>query len=121
MKTIQSLIETPERPKSLSRQESREVQALSLAKTFLTNMLNTEYFFGPCKEGNSPRRQALLKEEFNYFMSAHRAFKGPVGRLSAAHIGDFLERFLKYQLNNKKVISLPALRQQITQYKGAAK
>ena len=121
MKSIQTLIEPKEQSVSVSRQQQREDRALSLAKQFLMNMLNTEYFIGPLEEGKSLRRQNLLHDEFEYFKMSQRAYSGPIGRASIEHIGDFLERFFRYQVNNKKVLSTFELRNLITSYQGAVK
>lgn len=119
MKSIQPLIEPKKQPVVMSRQEQREARALVLAKQFLSNLLTTKYFDGPFNEGNSLRRQALLNDEFQYFTLSCRAFRGPIGRASVQHIADFLERFLRYQLNNKRVLSPFETNNLITEYQGA--
>lgn len=121
MKSIQSLIEPKQETAPTTRQEQREARALVLAKKFLTNLLTTKYFDGPFQEGNSLRRQALLNDEFEYFAFSYRAFRGPIGRASVQHIADFLERLLRYQLNNKRVLSPFETNNLITEYQGAEK
>lgn len=121
MKTIQSLIAPQAEPALVSREDQREERALSLAKKFLTNLLNTEYFTGPLEEGKSLRRQNILHLESSYFKQSQPAYRGPIGRASIEHIGDFLERFFKHQVNNEKVLSLSELRDLIAGYQGVAK
>lgn len=119
MKSIQSLIELKQEAAPTTREQDRAARALKLAKDFLSDLLQTEFFDGPCGEGQSPRRQRVLKESFSYFIFANPAMRGVIGRRTYPHILDFIERFFRYEVNNSKKMSLLDLSKTLETYQGA--
>ena len=119
MKSIQSLIEPKQKAAPTTREQDRAARALKLAKDFLSDLLQTEFFDGPCGEGQSLRRQRIIKDSFRYFIFSNPAMKGVVGRRTYPHILDFIERFFKYEVNNNKKMSLLDLTKTLETYQGA--